>query len=154
MGVTHSVATEVEIEASPAIVRSVFLDWNRYKEWTQVWTISPKVEGTKPSELKVGDNITANLKGVAFNPVILENSTELFKWNGVVPLLFSGAHSFYFRPSNKTPGGTTMTQLEDFSGFLAFLMKPFWGFEKQTLTNWKQFDQDIKKESERLAAQN
>ncbi|TDZ15557.1 hypothetical protein Cob_v011485 [Colletotrichum orbiculare MAFF 240422] len=147
MGVTHSVATEVEIAASPATVRSVFLDWPRYKEWTKVWTMETKDAATKASEVKSGDFVNVNLKGYAFSPEIWQNSEELFQWNGSVPYVFSGAHSFHIRASSKTPGGTTFTQSEDFSGAFAFLMKPFWGFEKSTLTNWREFDQDIKKES-------
>ncbi|KAI8186673.1 hypothetical protein KHU50_001292 [Colletotrichum sp. SAR 10_65] len=154
MGVTHSIATEVEIAAPPATVKSVFLDWHRFDQWTKVWKMSTKDESKKPSELKEGDVVSTNLKGMAFTPVILENSKELFRWNGSLPYIFSGAHSFYFRASEKTPGGTTMIQTEDFSGLLAFLMKPFWGFEKKTLANWREFDADIKKESERLAVQN
>lgn len=46
-----------------------------------------------------------------------------------------------------------MIQSEDFSGLFAFLMKPFWGFEKKTLANWREFDADIKKESERVSSQ-
>ncbi|TDZ33209.1 hypothetical protein C8035_v011474 [Colletotrichum spinosum] len=171
MGVTHSVATEVEIAASPATVRSVvssnaintfapvtvadgakFLDWPRYKEWTKVWTMETKDAATKASGVKSGDFVNVNLKGYAFSPEIWQNSEELFQWNGSVPYVFSGAHSFHIRASSKTPGGTTFTQSEDFSGAFAFLMKPFWGFEKSTLTNWREFDQDIKKESERLSS--
>ncbi|KAK2730034.1 activator of hsp90 atpase 1 family protein [Colletotrichum kahawae] len=171
MGVTHSVATEIEIAAPPATVKSVvgvtvfvscyrsvsylyqFLDWHRFDEWTKVWKMSTKGESKKPSELKEGDVVSTNLKGMAFTLVILENSKELFRWNVSLPYIFSGAHSFYFRASEKTPGGTTMIQTEEFSGLLAFLMKPFWGFKKKTLANWREFDADFKKESERISGQ-
>ncbi|KAJ0369796.1 hypothetical protein COL154_001600 [Colletotrichum chrysophilum] len=71
MGVTHSIATEVEIAAPPAMVKSVFLDWHRFDEWTKVWKMSTKDESKKPSELKEGDIVSTNLKGMAFTPVIL-----------------------------------------------------------------------------------
>ncbi|KAF9876379.1 activator of hsp90 atpase 1 family protein [Colletotrichum karsti] len=154
MGSGQSIATEIEIAAPPATVRSVFLDWQRYSEWTKVWTIKPNEDAKKPSDLTKGDYVAANLKGFAFKPAMVENTEELFKWDGSIPLLFSGQHSFYFKPSDKTPGGTTWVQVEDFSGLLAFLMKPVFGFTKTTLKNWREFDEDIKKESERIAVQN
>ncbi|KAK2041374.1 cytochrome P450 [Colletotrichum somersetense] len=67
---TDIVLAEIEIKAPPADVRSVFLDFQRYKEWSQGWTLTPMEPGKTPSDLKDGDQIQANMKGMTFKPVI------------------------------------------------------------------------------------
>ncbi|KAF6798894.1 activator of hsp90 atpase 1 family protein [Colletotrichum sojae] len=152
MGQSYSISTEVEIAAPPATVRSVFLDWERYHEFTNVWTITTRTESTKAHELKEGDTVKASIKGMTFKPKIVENKPELFSWCGSLPYIFTGTHSFHFRPSTQTPGGTVMTQEESFSGLLAQLIGPFPSLMNGTRKNWREFDQDIKDESEKLAA--
>ncbi|KDN64066.1 putative cytochrome P450 [Colletotrichum sublineola] len=170
MGFSHSVSTEIEIQASPADVRSVFLDFQRYKEWSQGWTLTPTEPGKNPSDLKDGDQIQANMKSMAFKPVIKvsqgplpptppthfpltpnakENTSEALHWVGSLPGIFTGRHQFYFKPSDVNPGGTRFIQAEDFSGLLAFLMAPGWSFREKTLAGWNEFNADLKKEVER-----
>ncbi|WYZ45978.1 hypothetical protein EsH8_IX_000203 [Colletotrichum jinshuiense] len=152
MGQTQSVSAEIEIQASPATVRSVFLDFQRYKQWSQGWVIEP-VEPTKsPLELKADDQVKVNMRGTAFQPVIQENTSEVFTWEGSIPVLFTGAHQFYFKPSEQNPGGTKFIQIEVFRGLLSFLMAPMWGLRQKTLVGWNEFNADLKKEVESHAA--
>jgi len=81
--------------------------------------------------------------------VILANSPHLFKWGGSLPLIFGGNHSFEFKESKVTPGGTTFTQHEEFYGALGFLMGGNFvgrwaGFGRKTEGNWDGFNRDLK----------
>ncbi|KAK1585574.1 uncharacterized protein LY79DRAFT_518511 [Colletotrichum navitas] len=149
MGSTHSLSAEIEIQASPADVRSVFLDFQRYKEWSQGWTLTPMEAGKDPSDLKDGDQIQANMRGMSFKPVIKENTSDALHWVGSLPGIFTGRHEFYFKPSDVNPGGTRFVQAEEFSGLLAFVMAPGWSFRDKSLAGWNEFNADLKKEVER-----
>lgn len=79
------------------------------------------------------------------------NSPRLFKWAGGYPWLFYGVHSFSFEPSKTTPGGTTFTNSEEFTGPFGFtMMKSFFG--QKTETNFEKVCQDLKKRVESLEA--
>ncbi|EXJ54017.1 hypothetical protein A1O7_09354 [Cladophialophora yegresii CBS 114405] len=147
MGQSQSLSTEVEIQAPPDAVRATFFDFPRYKQWCK-WTIDPVESGKKASELKANERIKVNLDGMAFSPVVKENSADCFSWEGSLWGVFTGKHQFYFSPSTKNPGGTTAVQVEDFQGPLVFLMAPGWSFRQKTLDNWDAFFEDLKKEAE------
>lgn len=81
------------------------------------------------------------------------NTPRLFKWAGGMWWLFLGVHSFSFEPSKTTPGGTTFTNSEEFTGPMSFTMlkmKPFFG--QQTETNFEKVCHDLKKRVESLEA--
>ncbi|OCT46217.1 hypothetical protein CLCR_01358 [Cladophialophora carrionii] len=69
MGQSQSLSTEVEIQATPDVVRTIFSDFPRYKEWCK-WTIEPVASGKKASDLRTNDRIKVNLDGMAFSPVV------------------------------------------------------------------------------------
>ncbi|KAH6887625.1 hypothetical protein B0T10DRAFT_490109 [Thelonectria olida] len=148
MGQSQSISAEIEIQASPATVRSVFLDFSRYNQWSQ-WAVEPTDSGKSPSELKAGDRVKADLKSMKFQPVVVENTADKFQWEGKLPLIFVGNHEFHFAPSTKHPGGTTFIQLEIFTGLLAFIMGPGWSMRESSLANWHRFNADLKKEVEK-----
>ncbi|GJC78447.1 hypothetical protein ColLi_01285 [Colletotrichum liriopes] len=149
MGSTQSVSAEIEIQAPPAAVRAVFLDFQRYKQWSQGWALELKEPGKSPLDLKDGDQIQVNMRGMKFKPVIKENTFEALHWIGSLPGIFTGRHQFYFKSSLENPAATRFIQVEEFSGLLAFLMGPGWSFREKTLAGWNEFNADLKKEVER-----
>lgn len=67
-----------------------------------------------------------------------------------MPLLFTGTHSFYWTPSQTTPGATTFTQEEVFSGLLGGLygdgvVAKRVGMKEKTRVWWEEFNGDLKK---------
>jgi hypothetical protein len=80
-----------------------------------------------------------------------ENSAQQFKWRGTIPLLLYGDHFFRFEESKTTPGGTTFSHGEEFSGILA---APFgwFGMGSKTGTGFERFNQDLKREAEKEGA--
>ncbi|KAI1618933.1 hypothetical protein EDD36DRAFT_45546 [Exophiala viscosa] len=149
MGQSQSLSTQVEIQASPDTVRSVFMDFSRYNQWTN-WSIVPTDSGKQPADLKPNDYLKVDIGGgMAFQPLVVENTSDTFQWLGSLPVLFSGKHEFHFSPSNEHPGGTRVVQLENFTGLLAFLMSPGWSMRQSTLDKWDAFFVDLKKEVEK-----
>jgi len=142
--------TQIEIAASPETVRSVFLDWQRYKEWHQAWTFTTHDSTKQPADLKPGDGIKVDLKGTIINPVIVENSPNSFQWRGSLYGFFVGVHQFHFTPSETAPGNTTLVQKEDFGGPLSFLVRPGWSLAKQTQANFEVFNKDLKAAAEKM----
>ncbi|VUC26700.1 unnamed protein product [Clonostachys rosea] len=155
MGQSHSLSVQIEIEAPPETVRSVVLDFQRYKEFHQVFTIQCLDPEMQPEDLQAGDKLDVDIKGYSFKfrfqPTLVENSPSTFQWYGSAPFLFSGKHQFFFSPSQETPGGTTLIQREEFNGLLAHQIEPSWAFGKQTRDNFQTFNQDVKAEAERVA---
>jgi hypothetical protein len=143
MGQPVSLNTEIEIARPPAEVRAVFLDFASWSEWHPDFTITPHA-GKAPTELRRGDRLRNNLKGTVFNPVVQENTENLFRWRGSLYGLFVGVHSFHFTPSTATPGGTTLVQDEAFTGVLAFLMKPNSSYGKSTMAAFNKLNEDLK----------
>lgn len=62
-----------------------------------------------------------------------------------------GSHGFHYAPSQKTPGGTTLRQWEDFSGLLAFYMRPGMPGGKKTLKGFEGLSADVKARAEALS---
>lgn len=74
------------------------------------------------------------------------NAPEVFSWRGSIPFLFTGEHSFSFRPStdSSNPGGTTFIHAEEFQGLMSFLVGPTWVMGKQTRANYEAFNEELK----------
>ncbi len=142
---------EIEIQAPPAKVRSVFMDFPRFKRWSN-WTIEPidTSTGKSSAELKPEeDRLKVDMKGTVFRPLVKENPTECFAWEGSLYGLLVGRHDFTWSPSKKKAGGTTMFQKEEFGGLLAFMFAPGWSPRKSTLEGWDAVFADLKKEAEK-----
>ncbi|RYP26548.1 hypothetical protein DL768_011688 [Monosporascus sp. mg162] len=148
MGQSQSLSTQIEIAATP----ETFLDFQRYKEWHQTFSITSLDPGKQPMDLKPGDRLEVDIKGFSFKSTVVENSPECFQWLGSVPVLFHGAHQFHFSHSQETPGGTTLVQKEDFTGLLAFMMRPGWRMEKQSRENFNALNRDLKAAAEKVAS--
>ncbi|CAM1507765.1 Fc.00g046130.m01.CDS01 [Cosmosporella sp. VM-42] len=151
MGTTISVSAQIEILAPPYLVRSIFMDFPRYKQWQQGWEIEPVDSGKKSSELYVGDRLKVNMHGMTFHPVVEGNAPDCFTWQGSLYGLFAGKHRFIFSPSEENPGGTTFIQREDFSGPVMIFFWP-WRNKKWSMDNWDAFNAALKKQVEKSAS--
>ncbi|KAI2623216.1 hypothetical protein GGR54DRAFT_638456 [Hypoxylon sp. NC1633] len=143
-----TVSATTEILASPAVVRSVFLNFPHYKQWCPGVVIEPVDAGKKPSELAQGDRIRINMGGFAFQAPILDNSADCFSWKGSMLWLVSGHHKFYFAPSKENPGSTTFTNTEDYGGFLTIFFSGKGSLEHAE-KNYERFNDALKKEVEK-----
>ncbi|KAM5354673.1 hypothetical protein ACJ41O_001320 [Fusarium nematophilum] len=153
MGRTVTSTARIEINAPPATVRSIFLDFSQYNKWQQGWDVR-LVDANKTSpELQVGDVLRVSMVGMVFHPSVLQNTPDCFAWEGSVPFIVSGKHYFLFSPSEKNPGGTTFLQKEDFTGTVATLFGSWFEKEEDAPNkNWDAFNAALKKEAERVAS--
>ncbi|XDG04368.1 hypothetical protein ABKA04_003983 [Annulohypoxylon sp. FPYF3050] len=152
MGRLRSISTEIEIQAPPATVRSVFLDFPRWPQWHKGWTVEPVDPSKAPLQLEAGDRLRVNMHGMAFHPTVKENSADSFQWEGALTGIIVGRHKFNFEPSKKNPGGTTLVQVEDFEGILTFLFKQGSSSSLKTIRNWDSFNADLKREIEKSSS--
>lgn len=67
---TVSVSAQIEILASPSVVRSKFLEFEQSKQWQKSWTIDLTEPGKQPTELVAGDVVKVNMQGMTFRPII------------------------------------------------------------------------------------
>ncbi|KAL9052202.1 MAG: hypothetical protein Q9162_005527 [Coniocarpon cinnabarinum] len=148
-----TVSTQIEIAVPPEKVRDVFLDFASYSEWSHAFvkSVSPK-DRKDPKTLQVGDTVDVELTNMKFSSKITGNTEEEFKWQGSVPLLFTGEHSWRFQSSETTPGQTLVVQQEVFTGLLSFLLGENWSMGKNTKKNFEAFNRDLKARAESLQA--
>lgn len=114
-------------------------------EWCQGHFKSIEAQAQK-NTIEKGDKLKVVLGGMTFNPDVLENSEQEFRWRGSLWGLFNGDHYFRFEPSKTTPGSTTFTHGEEFSGPLAVLMKlPIKiGDFNEMAPKFEKFNEDLK----------
>ncbi|KAH6951839.1 hypothetical protein DER45DRAFT_577181 [Fusarium avenaceum] len=151
MGQRASLIVETEIEAPVDVVKSLFKDFASFKEWS-TWSIDPAVSSKKVDDLLPQDKLSVNIEGLSFTATLLRNEPDVFEWAGGLQPLLLGEHMFSWRPSTKTPGGTTFIQNEKWRGLLTFLWKPNWFMGKKTRKSFEGFNAELKKEAERRAA--
>ncbi|KAJ4372814.1 hypothetical protein N0V86_008180 [Didymella sp. IMI 355093] len=139
----------IEINASPEAVRAKFLDFPALPSYSRFFE---NVDSPKPgTALAPGDKVSVKIAGSpAFPGRINANTPEVFTWTGSLPFLFTGAHSFYWTPSQITPGGTTFVQEETFTGLLGGLygdgvLAKSAGMKEKTLKGWEGFNEDLKR---------
>ena len=87
-----------------------------------------------------------------FKSTVIKNTAEEFVWCASMPYIFTGTHHFQFTPSS-TPGNTTFTQVEYFTGAFGWMMGDSlvarWvGMRESTRVRWEAFNQDLKAEME------
>ncbi|KAF3048576.1 hypothetical protein E8E11_006356 [Didymella keratinophila] len=138
-----------EINAPPAAVREKFLDFTALPTYSKFFE---KVDSPKPGlQLQKGDKVSVKIANSPGFPGKIEtNTSEVFAWTGSLPLIFTGTHSFYWTPSQTTPGGTTFTQEEVFSGLLGGLygegaIAKSMGMKEKTRLGWEEFNGDLKR---------
>ncbi|HAN79738.1 MAG TPA: SRPBCC domain-containing protein [Bacteroidales bacterium] len=124
------IRTEIQINASPAVVWSILTNFENYPNW------NPFIKSII-GEVKVGNTITARIEppgasGMTFQPKILtcETNKEL-KWLGKLLFagIFDGEHKFELIDNGN--GTTTFIQSEKFNGIMVPL------FAKQLDNNTK-----------------
>lgn len=157
-----SISTTIEIAASPAAVRAVFLDFPNYSSWhtgffklLESTKASPEaLESQNGTLLKSGDTLHAIIgNDMHMYPVLETNSPGEFMWLGKlwgVPGLFNGHHFFRFEESKTSgnEGGTTFVQGEEFSGILTFLVKDGSSMHTTTKEGFEGFNKDLKAKCE------
>lgn len=129
--------TDLHIEASPAKVWAVLMDFAAYPDWNP---FVRRIEG----EARVGARLEVFIqppggKGMTFQPTVLRREAEReFRWLGHlgIPGLFDGEHYFLLQPA--PDGGTTLVHGEHFRGILLPLLagalkKSLVGFERMNL---------------------
>lgn len=79
-----------------------------------------------------------------------QNTPTEFRWRGPWHGVLTGVHSFNFTESKVTPEGTAFTQWEEFTGILAWFMKPGMPGGKGTRKGFLSVNEDLKRESERV----
>ncbi|KAF9777770.1 hypothetical protein IL306_004315 [Fusarium sp. DS 682] len=151
MGQEQSLVTETEIEAPVEIVQSLFKDFPRFPEWSS-WSVEPAVSSKKMDDLTPKDKLKVDVKEAKFTATLLKNDPDAFEWGGNFRPLLIGHHEFTWRPSTKTPGGTTFTQSERWTGWLVFLWRPGWIMWRNSKKCCDEFNAELKKEAEKRAA--
>ncbi|KAI1325583.1 hypothetical protein F5Y16DRAFT_401303 [Xylariaceae sp. FL0255] len=118
-------ASTIEIARSPAQVRAVFLEFQKFHEWAQGSIKS--VEAASPNgTLNVGDNLKLTFPGMGtWKAKVSANSPSEFKWYNKYPGILWAEHTFRFEPSKITPGHTTFVNSEVFGGTLTSLATMF-----------------------------
>ncbi|KAL5085625.1 hypothetical protein Trisim1_010108 [Trichoderma cf. simile WF8] len=149
MSPTLTVSTQIEIAATPAAVRSVFIDFARYTQWQQGWKFEPADSNKRALDLKPGDGLKVKMNGTSMQLIVMENSADSFQWEGSLLGLMKGVHQFHFTPSKINPGGTTFIHKEDLTGILITLSAPLWSSREINPSSWNQFNSDLKKEVEK-----
>src|SRR5580698_8137778 len=118
----HELRTEIEIEATPARVWSILLDFPSYPDW------NPFVRAVQ-GIAKEGDRLTISVqpqggKGMTFRPTVLTviPNAEL-RWRGrfLLPGIFDG--ELYFLINQLAPCRLRFVQGEKFSGILIPFVK-------------------------------
>jgi hypothetical protein len=78
-----------------------------------------------------------------------ENTPSSFQWQGPPVKTVAGLHTFTFKPSATTEGGTTFSQIEQYSGGVSFLMQP-WLLARPIKGQFEKFNRDLKARVESL----
>ncbi len=111
--VSKPIRTTVNIDAPPATVWAILVDFERYPEWNP-YHISLRGEAYEGATLQLRI-LRPDGKVVEIDPTIkrLDPETE-FTWGEGVWGVFKGRHAFLLEDNGR--GGTRLYQLEDFDG--------------------------------------
>lgn len=139
-----SVEIRTAINAPPAVVYSILMDFSSYPSWNPLVV---KLEGTP----EVGQTIEAHVKlgerpAAVFKPKVLKNEADKeFRWVGAVLFewIFRGEHYFTVE---ETAGGCELVHGEMFSGILDGLMQKMYGDDVRT--SFEAFNEAMKMRAE------
>ncbi|MCF8449590.1 MAG: SRPBCC domain-containing protein [Taibaiella sp.] len=137
--------TSIVINATPARVWSVLMDFGKYPEW------NPFIKSISGNVMP-GEQITVMIcppgqKGMQLKPLILQNEAEKeFRWIGslMIPYLFDGEHTFLLDDNGN--GTTTFHHFEHFRGILVPLLKKM--LDVNTKQGFEQMNAALKKQAE------
>ena len=124
------VYTEIDIDASSELVRNKFLEFSNWSKWCKVIpeikVISSDIDHleTKPKlVLKLDFGRKKDPQKAPMNPIVTENSKDLFVWGIYNGFLIKAEHVFVFEPINNSKG-THLIHYERMTGILSpFLIK-------------------------------
>ncbi|TPX15238.1 uncharacterized protein E0L32_004515 [Thyridium curvatum] len=148
-----AVKAGIEILAPPTILRSVFLDFGRFKPWSPNLEITAKGENKDPVSLVPGDKITVKAHGVGFSGEVVENTPERFVVDSWLPFgLIVGRRYFTFSASSTNQDDTAFMQLEEFRGPLSGILGSLVNQQKPS-PGFATFNEAFKKECERRSTE-
>ncbi len=144
----RKLSTSVDIDASPAAVWNVLVDFGKYPEWTRIFEFSA-------GHTRVGERLKVSIsqggsKRMTFEPVLLEASEPVeFRWKGRLLLrgVFDGEH--IFRIEEREGSGVRFVHAEVFTGFLVpWLWRDL---DTNTRRGFERFNTDIKRRTEEIS---
>lgn len=141
--------TEIDIQATPAQVWQVLIDFGTYPQWNPFMT---EATGTA----RPGERLTIRMqpeggRAMTFRPTVREViSGRRLRWLGhlLVPGIFDGEHSFSLEPL--LDGGTRLIQQEDFRGVLVPLLAK--SLDRRTLPAFERMNRALKQRAEQAVA--
>jgi len=109
--------TTIEIQASPAQVWDVLLDFSKYSEWNP-FIRNVEGEGAQGTRLRNTMHLSGQKPQVFTPKVLVNNPANEFRWLGrlLLPRIFDGEH--YFKLTALPNGGTRLIHGEVFRGIL------------------------------------
>ena len=125
----HVAYTEIEINASPEVVREKFLEFEKWGEWNSVIPAIAVKTGdindlsTEPTlELTLDFGRKGDPSPAPLFPAVYDNNEEVFNWGFKKGGLISAEHVFIFEPINDGKG-TRFLHYEKMKGMLkSFIM--------------------------------
>jgi len=146
----RTVYTEININASPEIVKKKFLEFDKWSKWCRVIPQIKVLNGdinnleSKPKlELTLDFGRKKGPQKAPVNPIVIVNNKEAFVWGIHNGFLFKAEHVFVFEPSNGGKG-THLIHYERMAGMLS----PFIMTKKMKVTMTEHYNimnQDLKK---------
>ncbi|KAH8773296.1 hypothetical protein BGZ57DRAFT_983886 [Hyaloscypha finlandica] len=145
--------SQIEITLPPSEVKRLFLDFSSFPQFHTGFTA--RAMDASKSNPQPGDRLEINSNGTVLRPIVLENTTEHFYWQGNFHGLLKGTHMWRFLPSEEegNQGGTTFVQAEDFEGVLSLLFSKWWpkwlgGMRRSIERDFGMFNRDFKRWAE------
>jgi hypothetical protein len=123
----RTVYTEIAINTSPERVKKKFLEFDKWSEWCkvipQIKVISGDINNleTKPKlDLTLNFGRKKDPQKAPLNPIVTQNSKEVFVWGISYGFLLKAEHVFVFQPTNDG-AGTHLIHYERMTGMLSSL---------------------------------
>ncbi|KAJ6120087.1 Polyketide cyclase/dehydrase [Penicillium sp. IBT 18751x] len=140
--------SSIEIAASPAKVREIFLNFSAYPEWHTdfIKGINIQEKDKTAQMLTDGDKVEVNIENFKFIAEIKSNTEDLFSWQGPPVFTIAGLHKFHFEPI-KDGTATIFTQSEELKGLMAWMMSPSL-LGKKMKAHFDEFHRDLKARAE------
>jgi hypothetical protein len=145
----RTVFTEIDIDASPEVVKKKLLEFDKWPEWCKVIPKIKVMDGdinnveTKPKlDLILDFGRKNDPRKSPVNPIVTVNSKNVFVWGVYNGFLIKAEHVFIFEPINDGKG-THLIHYERMTG----LLSPFLMTKKLKATMTKHYDimnQDLK----------
>jgi hypothetical protein len=143
--------TEIEINASPELVRSKFLAFDKWGDWNSVIPqIAIKTGNLNNLKTKPTLDLTLNFgrkndpAPAPVSPKVYENSAEVFNWGFNIGVL-KAVHVFIFEPIDEGKK-TRLVHYEKMEGVLKFVMNE--KMKASMVDHYNKMNESLKKISE------